>query len=229
MFEDYFDPYDRSSLANSDVEPLALSIRIMAARHLTKLKKSGVVCPFVEIEVFGADYDCIKCKTQTVRDNGLNPYWKEVFVIDVANPDLALIRFVINDEDMFGDPNFLGQATYPVRCLRTGYRSITLRNEYSEELELASLLIHLDIKNARENEAIYTTIQQLRDQSRKITKLIEQAERVGQETEAEKYRKQLQAIDNQLRIKNEERNNSSNGNHHNYNSDSSAFALLSSS
>lgn len=71
--------------------------------------------------------------------------------------------------DVFGEKNFIGQATYPViitrksvtslikkkqffvfvmqvTCLRTGYRSICLRNRYSEDLELASLLIHLSIE-----------------------------------------------------------------------------------
>lgn len=30
-------------------------------------------------------------------------------------------------------------------CLRTGYRSVCLKNRYSEDLELASLLIHISI------------------------------------------------------------------------------------
>lgn len=30
-----------------------------------------------------------------------------------------------------------------MRCLRTGYRSIPLKNIYSEDLELASLLVHI--------------------------------------------------------------------------------------
>jgi Ca2+-dependent lipid-binding protein len=55
-----------------------------------------------------------------VVDNGFNPIWNETCEFDICNPDVALIRFVIQDEDMFGDPNFLGQATYPVKCLRTG-------------------------------------------------------------------------------------------------------------
>lgn len=54
-------------------------------------------------------------------DNGLNPLWKnETAVFDIICPDLALIRFVVQDEDVFGDPNFLGQATFPVTCLRKG-------------------------------------------------------------------------------------------------------------
>ena len=59
------------------------------------------------------------------------------------NPDLALIRFVVFEEDSFGEGQFLGQACYPVQCLRTGFRSVILKNEYSEELHLASLLVHI--------------------------------------------------------------------------------------
>lgn len=32
-----------------------------------------------------------------------------------------------------------------VQCLRTGYRSVPLKNSYSEDLELASLLVHISI------------------------------------------------------------------------------------
>lgn len=31
-----------------------------------------------------------------------------------------MIRFCVQDEDTFGDPYFLGQATIPVRCLKPG-------------------------------------------------------------------------------------------------------------
>lgn len=33
----------------------------------------------------------------------------------------------------------------------SGYRSIPLKNSYSEELELASLLVHIEIVNAKVN------------------------------------------------------------------------------
>lgn len=48
-------------------------------------------------------------------DNGLNPIWNDFCDLDILNPELALLRFVVQDEDMFGDSNFIGQATYPVR------------------------------------------------------------------------------------------------------------------
>jgi len=53
-------------------------------------------------------------------DNGFNPVWNESCEFDVLNPQVAIIRFVVQDEDLFGDPNFLGQATIPVWHLRTG-------------------------------------------------------------------------------------------------------------
>ena len=54
-------------------------------------------------------------------DNGLNPVWQRSSTdFDIRCPELALIRFVVQDEDVFGDPDFLGQATYPVKCLRSG-------------------------------------------------------------------------------------------------------------
>ena len=85
----------------------------------------GISTPFVEVEVIGAPYDSHnKYKTGNNNDNGLNPTWNDVCEFDIINPDVALLRFVVQDEDMFGDPNFLGQASFPVRCLRTGEDTI---------------------------------------------------------------------------------------------------------
>ena len=78
-------------------------------------------------------------------------------------------RFCVYDEDMFGDPNFLGAATLPALCLLSGYRLVTfpfklfgnsdilynlffsirslqLKNGHSEELELSSLLLQIIAK-----------------------------------------------------------------------------------
>lgn len=126
---------------------------MLGARHLPKNGRS-IVCPFVEVEICGAEYDNCKCKTDVVgktaaasrpqllhvgmhvligviigllllltltADNGLNPVWvQKQFVFDIHNPTFSFLRFTIYEEDMFSDPNFLAQATYPVRLLRTG-------------------------------------------------------------------------------------------------------------
>ncbi|XP_068621272.1 1-phosphatidylinositol 4,5-bisphosphate phosphodiesterase gamma-1 [Battus philenor] len=142
MFDERYSPQDRRSIEKK-VKPVTVMLRIIAARHLCKLGR-GTASPFVEVEIIGADYDSgVKLVTKTITDNGINPIWNDICEFEVANPDLALIRFVVQDEDIFGDPNFIGQATYPFKCLRTGYRSVTLTNGFSEELELSSLLLHI--------------------------------------------------------------------------------------
>lgn len=55
-----------------------------------------------------------------LADNGLNPVWWVTFDVDVINPPLAYLRFVVNDEDMFGEPNFIGHAIFPMCSLKTG-------------------------------------------------------------------------------------------------------------
>lgn len=114
----------------------------MAARYLSRKSGRGILfSPYVEVEICGADYDNAKFKTKTVNDNGFNPVWNDTFDFQIFNPDLALLRFVIYDVDIFGDSNFIGQYTVPVRCIRSGYRSIPLKNVYSEDLELAGMIL----------------------------------------------------------------------------------------
>uniref|UniRef100_A0A665WSF7 1-phosphatidylinositol 4,5-bisphosphate phosphodiesterase gamma n=1 Tax=Echeneis naucrates TaxID=173247 RepID=A0A665WSF7_ECHNA len=174
MRGDAFDPFDKDTL---HVEPITIQLQVLGARHLPKNGRS-IVCPFVEVEICGADYDSCKCKTDVVADNGLNPVWvQRQFVFDIHNPTFSFLRFTVFEEDMFSDPNFLAQATYPVRLLRTGYRSVPLRNSYSEELELASLLVHIEIDEDDEN--LYTSIQLLRDRTSELSNQVSILERSG--------------------------------------------------
>ncbi|XP_033849121.2 1-phosphatidylinositol 4,5-bisphosphate phosphodiesterase gamma-1-like isoform X2 [Acipenser ruthenus] len=175
--EDSFDPFDKSSL--KPVEPITVQLQILGARHLPKNGRS-IVCPFVEVEVCGAEYDSSKCKTDVVADNGLNPVWlQKPFVLDINNPDFCFLRFVVYEEDMFSDPNFLAQAVFPVKELKTGYRSVPLKNSYSEDLEMASLLVHIEIVNAKEEdeENLYSSIQQLRDRTSELSSQVSSFER----------------------------------------------------
>ncbi|XP_035502529.2 1-phosphatidylinositol 4,5-bisphosphate phosphodiesterase gamma-1-like isoform X2 [Scophthalmus maximus] len=176
--DDAFDPFDKDTLR---VEPITVQLQVLGARHLPKNGRS-IVCPFVEVEICGADYDACKCKTDVVADNGLNPVWvQRQFVFDIHNSTFSFLRFTVYEEDMFSDPNFLAQATFPVRLLRTGYRSVPLKNSYSEELELASLLVHIEIVNAKEedDENLYSSIQLLRDRTSELSNQVSLLERSG--------------------------------------------------
>ena len=75
----------------------------MAARYLNRKTGRGMVSPYVEVEISGSEFDSAKVKTKTVNDNGFNPYWDDTFDFQIVNPDLALLRFVVYDVDIFGD------------------------------------------------------------------------------------------------------------------------------
>uniref|UniRef100_A0A7N8Y4V2 1-phosphatidylinositol 4,5-bisphosphate phosphodiesterase gamma n=1 Tax=Mastacembelus armatus TaxID=205130 RepID=A0A7N8Y4V2_9TELE len=147
MRDDNFDPFDKHTLRG--LEEVTLEIEVLGARHLPKHGR-GIVCPLIEIEVCGAEYDNAKLKTDSEADNGLNPTWpRKSFQFTVCNSAFAFLRFVVYEIDMFNDQNFLAQATFPIHGLKTGYRSVPLKNSYNEDLELASLLVHMDIIRGR--------------------------------------------------------------------------------
>lgn len=157
MRNDSYDPQQEKRVKYNIV------VRVIAARHLPKPGRS-IASPFVEIELCGQTEE--KFKTVVYRDNGLNPVWKapaEPVVFSVYEPELTFIRFVVNEEDMFSDPNFLAQATFPVKGLRSGYRSVPLKNGFSEDLELASILIYINVQTAgKAEEELYSSSRQLR-------------------------------------------------------------------
>ena len=91
------------------------------------------------------------------EENGFNPVWNDGCEFDIINPDLALLRFAVHDEDVFGDATFIGQAVYPVSCIKTGFSSIQLKNNYNEELDLSVLLVHVEMTKTYADEEINTT------------------------------------------------------------------------
>ena len=90
MFREGYTPTDSKSLTL--VQPLTLTVKVVAARYLQRKSGRGMVSPFVEVEICGADYDNAKVKTKTINDNGFNPVWGESFTLKIVNPDLALLR-----------------------------------------------------------------------------------------------------------------------------------------
>lgn len=59
-------------------------------------------------------------------DNGLNPVWApcpEQVKFEIYDPNLAFLRFVVYEEDMFSDPNFLAHATFPIKGIKSGKMS----------------------------------------------------------------------------------------------------------
>ncbi|XP_052008417.1 1-phosphatidylinositol 4,5-bisphosphate phosphodiesterase gamma-2 [Xyrauchen texanus] len=162
MRSDNYDPYQEKKNVK-----YTITIKVIAARHLPKPGRS-IASPFVEIELCGQTDDN-KFKTIVCHDNGLYPVWlgpqhqpSEEVTFTVYEPDLTFLRFVVFEEDMFSDPNFLAQATFPVKGVRSGYRSVPLKNGFSENLELASLLVYVDTQQVEKaQEELYSSSKQL--------------------------------------------------------------------
>ena len=100
-------------------------MQVISGRHLVKPAR-GIASPFVEVDLVGIDLD--KYKTKTFPDNGFCPAWVELvdgktswneevsFNVDMR--DLASLRFIVQDEDMFGDANTIGQNVFPLGTQR---------------------------------------------------------------------------------------------------------------
>ncbi|KAG8143960.1 hypothetical protein E2320_001092 [Naja naja] len=94
---------------------MILTVRVIAARHLPKSGRS-IACPFVEVEICGAEYDNNKFKTTVVS-----------------------------------------------------YRSVPLKNGYSEDIDLASLLIYCEMQQILESEEdLYSSFRQLRQRQAEL-------------------------------------------------------------
>ena len=61
---------------------------------------------------------------------GYNPVFDETFEFHINLPDLALVRFVVQDDDFIGD-GFIGQYTIPLNCIQPGNAQIGTKSLYT--------------------------------------------------------------------------------------------------
>ncbi|XP_068708108.1 inactive phospholipase C-like protein 1 [Montipora foliosa] len=149
----YFNPNTKDVIPG--ISPQILQIKVISGQQFPKPKgstaKGEVIDPFVTIEVFGIPADVAQERTRTVPHNGFNPVFDESFEFHINLPDLALVRFVVQDDDFIGD-GFIGQYTIPLNCIQPGYRHVRLQSMRGEVLESATLFVHVIITNL--NDAV---------------------------------------------------------------------------
>ncbi|NXG25360.1 PLCZ1 phosphodiesterase, partial [Grallaria varia] len=126
-------------------KPMSLSIRLISGHQLppSSLTKTNKADPLVQIEIYGVPEDQTKVKSGVVKSNAMNPRWNETFSFNIQVPELAMIRFCVEDEVSVVHKEFLGQYTLPVLSLSTGYRNIPLLSREGIKLESASLFVHI--------------------------------------------------------------------------------------
>ncbi|KAK3543603.1 hypothetical protein QTP70_023951 [Hemibagrus guttatus] len=137
------------------VPPQTLRVKVISAHSLPKPQGSGakgeVIDPYVVVELHGVPADCAEQRTRTAAQNQDNPLFDETFEFQcrlVNMPELALLRFVVLDDDYIGD-DFIGQYTIAFECLQPGYRNVPLLGLAGEPLPHASLFVHVAITNRR--------------------------------------------------------------------------------
>ncbi|KAI5629394.1 1-phosphatidylinositol 4,5-bisphosphate phosphodiesterase delta-3-A, partial [Silurus asotus] len=128
--------------------PTQLTIRVISAQQLPKIntdKPNSIVDPQVWVEIHGVSIDKARSKTHRINNNGFNPRWDCTLSFQLQVPDLALVRFVVEDHDHTSKNDFVGQFTLPFTSLRTGYRHVHLLKADGSNLSPATLFIHVKI------------------------------------------------------------------------------------
>ncbi|KAM9784670.1 1-phosphatidylinositol 4,5-bisphosphate phosphodiesterase delta-3-A isoform 2-T3 [Syngnathus typhle] len=128
--------------------PTQLTIRVISAQQLPKIntdKASSIVDPQVWVEIHGVAIDNTRDKTQRIDNNGFNPRWDCTLSFQLQVPELALVRFVVEDHDHKAKNDFVGQFTLPFTSLRTGYRHVHLLKADGSRLAPATLFIHVKV------------------------------------------------------------------------------------
>ncbi|XP_039671403.1 1-phosphatidylinositol 4,5-bisphosphate phosphodiesterase delta-1-like isoform X2 [Perca fluviatilis] len=143
--------FDPITLTRGDwLKPKTLHVLVISAQQLPKVnqKESSIVDPLVKVAVYGVPADNAEKETSYVENNGFNPEWNESFQFDVYVPELALVRFTVEDYDSVSDNDFVGQYTLPFNSLKMGYRHVPLLNRNGDVLPSAGLFVHIMVLDA---------------------------------------------------------------------------------
>ncbi|XP_027450279.1 1-phosphatidylinositol 4,5-bisphosphate phosphodiesterase zeta-1 isoform X3 [Zalophus californianus] len=128
-----------------DIDPVTLTIRLISGIQLppSNHSSSNKADTVVVLEIFGVPNDHVKRQTRVIKRNAFCPRWNETFTFIIQVPELALIRFVVENQSLITGNEFLGQYTLPVLCMNKGYRRVPLFSKMGESLEPAALFIYV--------------------------------------------------------------------------------------
>eukprot|EP00577_Skeletonema_sp_RCC1716_P032344 CAMPEP_0113411850 /NCGR_PEP_ID=MMETSP0013_2-20120614/22510_1 /TAXON_ID=2843 ORGANISM="Skeletonema costatum, Strain 1716" /NCGR_SAMPLE_ID=MMETSP0013_2 /ASSEMBLY_ACC=CAM_ASM_000158 /LENGTH=1067 /DNA_ID=CAMNT_0000298281 /DNA_START=258 /DNA_END=3461 /DNA_ORIENTATION=+ /assembly_acc=CAM_ASM_000158 len=137
--------------------PRKVTIRILSGFCLPKSMdtKPGMqkrtINPFVVVTMYdGSPASLLPPPTFSsgvVKGNGLNPIWneREAASFTCLSPALGIVSFAVYDHDDVSKKDlFIGGAAVPVRCMREGYRCVSLfdsNNSRSGAMKFSSLFV----------------------------------------------------------------------------------------
>ncbi|XP_028660037.2 1-phosphatidylinositol 4,5-bisphosphate phosphodiesterase delta-1a isoform X1 [Erpetoichthys calabaricus] len=128
------------------LQPKKLHVMIISGQQLPKVnqdKINSIVDPLVKVEIFGVPRDVQKAETHHLNNNGFNPMWNKTYVFDISVPQLAFIRFLVEDYDGSSFNDFVAQYTLPVTSIQNGYRHIPLLSKTGNPCSSSSLFVNI--------------------------------------------------------------------------------------
>uniref|UniRef100_A0A670XXN6 Phosphoinositide phospholipase C n=1 Tax=Pseudonaja textilis TaxID=8673 RepID=A0A670XXN6_PSETE len=130
---------------SADHQPLTLTIKLISGHQLppSNLSRTNKADPLVILEIYGIPEDQTKQQSCVVKGNALCPRWNQTFTFDIRAPELALVRFVVEDQFSLASNYFLGQYTLPLLSINRGYRHVPLFSKLGVSLRPASLFVHV--------------------------------------------------------------------------------------
>ncbi|XP_053198662.1 1-phosphatidylinositol 4,5-bisphosphate phosphodiesterase delta-1a [Scomber japonicus] len=127
-------------------------VMVISAQQLPKLNKDkpkSIVDPLVRVEIHGVPADSASEETHYIDNNGFNPMWNENFQFDINVPELALVRFVVEDYDTTSGNDLIGQYCLPLTSVQNGYRHVPLLTKRGDVISSAGLFVHLMLLDAQ--------------------------------------------------------------------------------
>ncbi|XP_034072783.1 1-phosphatidylinositol 4,5-bisphosphate phosphodiesterase delta-4-like [Gymnodraco acuticeps] len=128
-------------------QPVVLTIQVISGQQLPKvnIKEGSIVDPLVRVEIHGVPMDQAKQETRYIDNNGFNPVWYDTLCFTIHTPELAMVRFVVEDYDKTSRNDFVGQYTLPLICMQQGYRHIHLLSRDGTSIPPSSLFVHVRV------------------------------------------------------------------------------------
>uniref|UniRef100_A0A673HLN2 Phosphoinositide phospholipase C n=1 Tax=Sinocyclocheilus rhinocerous TaxID=307959 RepID=A0A673HLN2_9TELE len=120
---------------------------VISGQQLPKVKQKewSIVDPLVRVEIYGVPLDQAKQETKYIDNNGFNPHWNETLQFTIHTPELALVRFVVEDYDKASRNDFIGQYTIPFTNIQPGYRHVHLLSKDGTSIHPSSIYVHIKI------------------------------------------------------------------------------------
>ncbi|XP_068588352.1 1-phosphatidylinositol 4,5-bisphosphate phosphodiesterase delta-1a isoform X1 [Cebidichthys violaceus] len=145
--------FDPSTLSKGPwLKKKTFNVMVISAQQLPKInkdKQKSIVDPLVRVEIYGVPADNASKETHYINNNGFNPMWNESFRFDIHVPELAMLRFVVEDYDSTSQNDLIGHYCLPLTSVQNGYRHVPLLTKRGDVICSAGLFVHLMLIDAQ--------------------------------------------------------------------------------